>query len=930
MAISLYQQWKTKHGGFGERALQESLPITDPFIPVLQKEQGVSLYQQWKAKRGLLDTVPAEAEATGVPPTTEGTLRSWERGLFGKAKQEVKEIAGAGAADIDEIVSSLPALALILKDIAPTPITPEEFEQNKRLGMVLLEAGKIELKEYRKLLKHPLREFKAHPVHTLLRLLPIKFGLGFAARAAGKPVAKAVSKVPFLKKGLLRPFSDDPAVRDVFRSHRGQINLGELEAKRVAESLHKGLSAAERLRAGQIIKGSTTELPEFKAITAPVKKTRDWLAGELRKRKLLGEETFLTKLPKKRVAELNRQKVALEKEIGRLEKHSQYPGRAKQIGAAREKIKDINTHLKFHYHRGGELGRFPLEYMPREYMKHLENKQKILHFLNPKKYSIKTPWKKGRKDIPEEVRIAMGEVLEPAHPMYLGITQESRAIAAYDLFQEIAKNPKWAWSAETAAGAKPEGWIQISKTEKLKSLGDLSGKYVRPDIAEVITRMGMSDVKAIALYKKSMAVWKMGKILPRAGTHMRNMYNNVVFLDFAGLSPLNPKTYAWLFKAGKEIKNKGPLYKEMLKSGLIETEFYGQEMLPLMQKYLQSGKKANLFDDVADAVKGSVNKLGQLYQAEDQMFKIAIYMKHRADGMAKADALNLVDRFMPNYAEVPGITRLARQTVIPFASFKSEAFRIFKNAAQDQPLKLAYWMALPGLITDMSAKTMGLSDKQVDKLEKNMPDYAKSGLYALVPSDPKHPKWWDASYVFFWNDLVETSEGKGLLAHPLLGIAYALQRQVQKGQAEEVFTGKTITTPGRSMPLSEKFTNWANYLWKTATPATPTPGAPDYQKIKRAVTKEKHPWTGEIPSKTLTALDVLGGIRVKGFGTPEQMEESKLIGQSVEGGAIKKRIRRLQRLIERGFLSKEKEKEYEEKIEWLEEQLEAVGEEMEE
>lgn len=51
---------------------------------------------------------------------------------------------------------------------------------------------------------------------------------------------------------------------------------------------------------------------------------------------------------------------------------------------------------------------------------------------------------KQRKDIPEDVRRAMGEITDPALPAAVGMNQSMRSIVMLNLFNEIAKNPNWA------------------------------------------------------------------------------------------------------------------------------------------------------------------------------------------------------------------------------------------------------------------------------------------------------------------------------------------------------------------------------------------------------------------------------------------------------------------------------------------------------
>jgi len=851
---------------FFEERFRKTLPVKDTSVQYGGPPTKVDLSVFFKE-------TPAGVGTTERPARKAGTLQEEQPTLPQMAKRKVSEITGAGKRDIREMVTGLPPALAQLADLLMEPdVYP--FQKFEKLGELGKHIGKEELGAYKKLVRHPIRSFEEHPVYSLMRLLPVTGAMGMAGRlGVGAKIAEKLGKVsPLLERTFLRPFATQPELQTLFRQQRGGVGLGRLQAREMAESLYAGWSPAERLRLGQIMKGSITKQPEFLKVTQPVKQLREELATGLRKRGLLSEETFLTKLPRKRVAELNRKEAELLTKMGKLWEHRRFPGQADRLRKELQKVRDIRTKLYHHYHYGGWA-----EYMPREYLKHLENKTQILQFLSPKKYRIKTPWQKGRKDIPEEIRIAMGEVLEPAYPMYNAISRESRAIATYDLFQDLAKNPKWVWDGK---GKLPEGWIQVNKTENLKSLGDLAGKYVRPDVAEEIGRMARVMGKGEQFYQKSLSLWKAGKVLPRAGTHLRNIYNNLIFADFAGLSPFKPTTYKWLLKGIQEIRNRGEAYTQLVKEGFLGTEYYGQEILPAFAKYLKSGKQTNLYDTMADIAKGGFNKLGEIYQMEDQVFKVAIYMKHRAKGRSMAEALAEVDKWMPNYAEVPGVTRFLRTSPIgaPFFSFKSEAIRIAKNAAQEHPLKLAFWMMLPGMITDMSAKQMGLNDKQVAELEKQLPEYAKTGMYALIPSDKKKPRWLDLTYVMFLGDLTEVTDPRDLMAHPVFATAFAIATKAAGMEGRKLYSGGKITRPG--MTLQEETGAWLDYIWKMAAPSNPlVPGSFDYDKIRRAYLEKRHPVTGEVPSKKWTLLDVFGGLRTKTFGTTKQQKKFYLIGK---------------------------------------------------
>ncbi|MEK6879834.1 MAG: hypothetical protein AABY22_09520, partial [Nanoarchaeota archaeon] len=299
---------------------------------------------------------------------------------------------------------------------------------------------------------------------------------------AGKAILPFL-KTPFVKKAIQKISENIPsAIKRAFSYRFGQpeafkeaaeqriasISKGGERAKEIGQELVKGLSKTEQLRLGQIVKGgisiSERELP----LRQIAQKARDELSR-------LGSESV-------------------------------------EEGLLNEKtnLKNVKT------------------YMPRLYRKYEqtieEGKGKLFSELfgtKPQRIIGKRFLKKG--DIPEELRIKLGEIKEPSFPVARGIAQLTHDVETAKLFRTVSENPEW--SSDIAK----EGFIQLTGTAK--KLGKLSNKYVHPEIARDINELINTPSNAEKIYNDLLSKWKFGKVVLNPATHARNFMSNSILLD---------------------------------------------------------------------------------------------------------------------------------------------------------------------------------------------------------------------------------------------------------------------------------------------------------------------------------------------------------------------------------------------------------------
>ena len=165
-------------------------------------------------------------------------------------------------------------------------------------------------------------------------------GIMAGAKATGIPQTIAARRLPawqqMKKLARLETGARITDAKDLGKS------LGNKEIRHLANLLSKRTGRtitprAVKLRLTQIIKGGITTQPDLAAKANPVIEEFARMSGELKKLGILPEYTYLTKLPKKRVAGLLKQRAQLQKQLTGLEKVPHQEALAKMVAGLKIK-----------------------------------------------------------------------------------------------------------------------------------------------------------------------------------------------------------------------------------------------------------------------------------------------------------------------------------------------------------------------------------------------------------------------------------------------------------------------------------------------------------------------------------------------------------------------------------------------------------------
>ena len=360
--------------------------------------------------------------------------------------------------------------------------------------------------------------------------------------------------------------------------------------------------------------------------------------------------------------------------------------------------------------------------------------------------------------------------------------------ATAEFFNYIAKQPDYIRDvAENGFTAMPDD----------PKMGRLAGKWVRDDVAAELEQMLDVPNMVMRFYDALLAGFKYGHTILNLGSHVRNLLGNVSFAVLAGSNPLNlgnAKAYA---EANKLLREGGPTFEALHKLGILGGDYLTNEVRRALRQLLPDPDTVErmiaaqdmswltgLKEQIARKLDNGVSSLAKIPRAlenawkwEDDIYKVAAFIKARQQGLSEEEAAAHVRKWFPFYNKgSSGLLRALARFVFPFLSFKRESLRIMGHALRERPLAFLTMMAIPRLLTQLSftilelqliAGMAGLGDDDEEDLLKDMKGKA-GGLLAPFTDASLFSialPWrdaqggmaqWDLSAVIPWSDWLST------------------------------------------------------------------------------------------------------------------------------------------------------------------------------
>ncbi|MCP4355665.1 MAG: hypothetical protein GY793_08580 [Proteobacteria bacterium] len=319
-------------------------------------------------------------------------------------------------------------------------------------------------------------------------------------------------------------------------------------------------------------------------------------------------------------------------------------------------------------------------------------------------------------------RKAMGEVRDAVYRNHKASLEMAHDLGLANMYKKISKNVQHSSDIKRA-----DDWVMVPdrliKDTGVKEYGALSGKWVNPDIMRILetSKNAINDTEMngiVRSYLKALSLWKVSKTAYNPSTHFNNIMSNSILSMMTG--ELDP---ADLYKYGfKNLKN-AQLKDDAIRAGLSIDREVG--MIDAKELFAGVEKSDTTWGKMID--KFMNNKLTEVYNAEDSIFKLALYAKRVAQGDAPEEAVKRTHKYFFDYTDIPRGIKWTKNTVSPFIIYNYKIAQLLSNVAVEAPQKLLLpYLALSGLNKYSYGTLYGDGYETRENYEREiMPDYMK-------------------------------------------------------------------------------------------------------------------------------------------------------------------------------------------------------------
>ena len=424
----------------------------------------------------------------------------------------------------------------------------------------------------------------------------------------------------------------------------------------------------------------------------------------------------------------------------------------------------------------------------------------------------------------------------------------------------------------TLRGTTTKSYGELAEKITIKADGTKEVRdalYVHKDVMKDIKRMGQLTNEKVELeevvraFDKSQAIWKKSKTAWNPAVHTNNIMSNFVLLDFSDTS------YTYLPKALKELMKgeKSELYRLAREQGVFDVDMVTKELRDTSGAMGQAfnkitaadepsqfyGYSTDMFKYFKKAKDLSLTKLENLYQQEDQVFRMAVFMDRMDKKMDVTEAaMNARKWFIDYDINAPAINAL-RRTATPFLSYTYRIVPLLAETATLRPHKFAKWAGIGYGLNELG-KQVGGGDPDLERVTMR-DEYSKTlwGVPYAPPTVLRVPwnsndgdsQYLDVSRWIPGGDVFEEREtgvpGVPAPLQPSFGL-YGDIYNVAVARTDP-FTGQEIDGLG----VDEDGKAIAKALVKRLTPNLPIiPGSYSYERIARSLREGKGYEKGEL------------------------------------------------------------------------------------
>ena len=341
------------------------------------------------------------------------------------------------------------------------------------------------------------------------------------------------------------------------------------------------------------------------------------------------------------------------------------------------------------------------------------------------------PMVRIRRDFTKEERKAFGEIEDAAFNVAETGRLMTNDLSVYKLYEKISKDSAFAldeiaFKTRLDAGKlQADDWVQMPDSivrglefgkNPIKTYGKLSGKFVtRPifnDLKKINDLKEKSGLDVFEGYDTLNRFWKKSKTAWNPTVHVNNTISNVLLYDFAGGSyKYIPRGYSELLK-GLDGDTSAGYYKLAKEYGVFDVDLVSRELSGEVRDALKIAVK-ELADEgslelrnatgYADSIykrllkKGydmSAGNLEKLYQLEDQVFRMALFMDRAENGLGVTKAAADAKKWFIDYNINAPFINAMRRVPTPFLSYTYRVVPLLAESAVYRPWKFGKWAAI--------------------------------------------------------------------------------------------------------------------------------------------------------------------------------------------------------------------------------------------
>ena len=475
---------------------------------------------------------------------------------------------------------------------------------------------------------------------------------------------------------------------------------------------------------------------------------------------------------------------------------------------------------------------------------------------------------------------------------------------------------------------KPGDWVKVPKTEigetGVYKYGALAGKFIPGPIWNDVRQIGTGSFMPFGpTYSAILRLWKTSKTALSTGVHMNNIMSNFVMADWhdvsAGhihkalrilLASHDREGTGIIGKAGNAAARLGIVDREAAKEilgryqdsgGNIGTyaskELQNEQIQPLLDaieremaengesptaqvgvmnalQFLRHGEvsaayQAAIGSKGAKAVGNEAKNLLDLYQSEDDVFRLAAWLKAKEDGATDIEAGKKSRKSFLDYnINAPWVAAM-RSTAFPFIAFSYRAIPMLAETAAKRPWKLLKLAAIAGGLNALSYALIGGDE---DDERRYLPEEKAGRVWGMVPKLIRMPFDTDGQPVFLdirrfipVGDVFDLGQGHSAVpVPPSMMPGGPMMLLFEAILNKSAFTAKDISL--ETDTTFERLMKTGDYMYKAVAPNIAfLPGTYSYENITNAG-KGKTDTFGRELSINQALLNSIG-IKVGSYGS---------------------------------------------------------------